>query len=129
MDAKIQALRERFEYLGWSPGICEASGETLLENNLSVIFNSTPPMAKVFVLLGCEQVYDAAGVPQAVLHHVELNRLTRRAANGRSQVYFLAPDDFIESPTDVIDATQWDRRVYFRIYQRIAELYRSGSSP
>jgi hypothetical protein len=123
MKEKMEVLRERFEDMGWSPGIRESSGETLLEQNLCVIFSSCPPMAKIFVLLGCEQVYDAAGLPQPVLHHVELNRVTRRAAEGMSHVYFLAPDEFIMAPTDVIDATHWDRRVYYRIYQRIAELH------
>ena len=124
MEAKVQALRQRFEYMAWSPGIHETSGETLLEQNLRIIFNACPPEAKIFVLLGCEQVYDDAGLPQPVPHLIELNRITRRAAEGMSHVHLLVPEEFLVAPSDIIDATHWDRRVYFRIYQRIVELHR-----
>jgi hypothetical protein len=124
MEAKMEALRQRFDYMTWSPGIREASGETMLEHNLSVIFNVCRPQSKIFVLLGCERVYDVAGFPQPVPHLMELNRITRRAAEGRPHVHLLAPDDFITLPSDVIDATHWDRRVYYRIYQRIVQLHR-----
>jgi len=121
---RLEVLRQRFDYLSWTPGIYVTSDETLFQQNLRIIFNACPPKARIFVLLGCERIFDAAGQPRPLPHLMELNRITRRAAEDLPHVHLLAPDDFISVPSDVIDATHFDRRVYFRIYQRIVEICR-----
>lgn len=120
--SKVESLRDRFEYLSGSPWLRDSDGSTLLERNLSTIFDSTTLPNMIFVLLGCERVYEADGSPQPVYHFIDLNRAVRVAAENRPHVKLISVEDFASSPSEIIDATHFDRRVYFRIYEHILQV-------
>ena len=103
-------LRRDYQYV--------SSGLTGFADRLNVIFNALSPSATKLVLLAAETTPSG---DRKFDHFARLNDLIREVATGIENIRLLNVLDFIMDPEEFIDATHFNRLVYYRIYRTILD--------
>jgi FkbH-like protein len=113
-------LEQDYEFVGHTPPV-------VFQRNLRMILERAPRETHVFVLLSDENITQPDG--RVVINQARrrMNRLTTDVTGDFSNVTLLPMGDFILSPDDLKKDRHYDRRVYFRVFERIMqELGRAG---
>jgi FkbH-like protein len=111
-------LKEYFEPVG-------LMGEQEIKDNMRAVFSRVPPHGRLFALLALEGVSSTDGGQRVLGPREKLNRWTCEVAAEFPTVTVLRMDDFIENEKDIkafSGAGHFDRMVYFRVYQHIAQV-------
>ena len=98
--------------------------EKEFKDNLRAVFSNVPAHGKMFVLVALDTVLKEGKVKKIGKRLIQ-NAWTREAAAEFPAVVILDMADFIENLEEVkvgSGAGHFDRMVYFRVYQRIAQL-------
>lgn len=114
----IEALRRHdFEFVGVDPGAFKV--------NLQAILSNISQKTIVFFVLAPDIQQDEQSL---IEYYVNCNDVILDVAGARPNTFFLDILDFVQSRSERIDAHHFTRMVYFRLYQKIAQMLREQAS-
>lgn len=123
LHSAVNVLRDEFEFIG-------PIGEKMFSDNLEHVFAAIPRSSQVIVLEANDHHVDwATGTRTPVNQFARPNQWARAVAQGFSNISVVATRDFIRSREDLPmhhgrhDIIHYDRQVYFRIYEHLANEY------
>lgn len=111
----IDLISDRFDYLGWTLGDAASSDPSMFEETVARAFAAIPRATPIYIVLAWQPARD----DDRFFHLRYLNERTRAVAQQFANVRLLDPADFIAYEEELIDATHFQRLVYFRIHRAI----------
>jgi hypothetical protein len=110
----IRLLKDEFDFIG-------VVQERQFKESLSVALDQISPSIPVFIIERSEKGRDEDGRPRRGL--VALNRWTRDVCASFPNVRTVEMTPYVRDDDEVINDQHFDRKVYFRIYNAICDLF------
>ena len=124
-----EALCADFECIGWSVNSADGTSEPRIERTIRRLLSTIPDTIPVFIVLALEEQKDINGRSTKLYHFETINAKIVSATKNFNNVILVNPKDAIDHPDDVIDATHFNRLVYFRLYRMIASKLDAWNEP